>query len=114
MRAHAPTWRFPRRGEVYPVQLDKDRPALVISSDVLNRHALDVCIVPITSVEHRRFALRVSFPIGEGGLHRPSWAKCDQVTTIEQRELRHPSLGRLTSATLAKIEAAIRIALELK
>ena len=114
MRAHTPTWRFPRRGEVYPVQLDKDRPALVISSDVLNRHALDVCIVPITSVEHRRFALRVSLPTGEGGLHRPSWAKCDQVTTIEQRELRHPSLGRLTSATLAKIEAAIRIALELK
>ena len=114
MRAHIPAGWFPRRGEVYRVQLDKDRPALVISSDVLNRHALDVCIVPITSVEHRRFALRVSFPIGEGGLHRPSWAKCDQVTTIEQQELKYPPLGRLTSTTLAKIEAAIKIALELK
>jgi mRNA-degrading endonuclease toxin of MazEF toxin-antitoxin module len=99
---------------VYRVQLDKDRPALVISSDVLNRHALDVCIVPITSVEHRRFALWVLFPVGEGGLHRPSWAKCDQVTTIEQAELKYPLLGRLTSTTLAKIEAAIKIALELK
>src|SRR5436305_6362128 len=113
MRTAPGAW-FPRRGEVCRVQLDKDRPALVISSDVLNRHSLDVCILHITSEEHRKFALRVLLATGEGGLHRPSWAKCDQVTTIERRELRHPSLGRLTSATLAKIEAAIRIALELK
>jgi mRNA interferase MazF len=114
VRAQAAAPRFPKRGEVYRVQLDKDRPALVISSDVLNRYALDVCIVPLTSVEHRRFALRVSLLSGEGGLHRPSWAKCDQVTTIEQRELKYPPLGRLTGTTLAKIEAAIKIALELK
>ena len=114
MRAQALALRFPKRGEVYRVELDKDRPELVISSDVLNRHALDVCIVPITSVEHRRFALRVPLPPGEGGLQRESWAKCDQVTTIEQTELRYPPLGRLSLASLAKIEGAIKIALELK
>ncbi|HEV2716032.1 MAG TPA: type II toxin-antitoxin system PemK/MazF family toxin [Terriglobales bacterium] len=113
MRTAPGAW-FPRRGEVCHVQLDKDRPALVISSDVLNRHSLDVCIVPITSVEHRRFALRILLAAGEGGLHRPSWVKCDQVTTIERRELKYPPLGRLSSATLAKIEAAIKLALDLK
>jgi mRNA-degrading endonuclease toxin of MazEF toxin-antitoxin module len=81
---------------------------------VLNRHALDVCIVPITSVEHRRFALRVPLPPGEGGLHRASWAKCDQVTTIEHADLRYPPLGRLSLACLAKIDAAIELALDFK
>jgi mRNA-degrading endonuclease toxin of MazEF toxin-antitoxin module len=67
---------FPRRGEVYVVRLDKDRPALVISTDALNRYALDVCVVPITSVKHARFSLRVPVSPPDGGLRRPSWAKC--------------------------------------
>ena len=45
-----PTGWFPRRGEVYLVRLDKDRPALVISADALNRYALDVCVVPMTTL----------------------------------------------------------------
>jgi len=95
------------------VRLDKNRPALVISSNALNRHALDVCVVPLTSVEHRKFTLRVELPAGEGGLERRSWAKCDQVTTLEKALLRYPPLGRLSSATLARVESAIKTALEL-
>jgi len=33
-----------RRGEVCLFALDKERPALVISSDAINRHSLDVCV----------------------------------------------------------------------
>jgi len=108
-----PSGWFPRRGEVYLLRLDKDRPALVISSDSLNRHALDVCVVPITSVQHGRFALRVPIRAGDGGLSRDSWAKCDQVTTLEKTLVRYPPLGRLDEVTLRKIEDGIRIALEL-
>jgi mRNA interferase MazF len=93
--------------------VDKDRPVLVISSDMLNRHALDICLVPITSIEHRRFALRIHLAAGEGGLTRPSWAKCDQVTTLEKSLVRYPPLGRLSDATLSKIELGIKTALEL-
>jgi mRNA interferase MazF len=96
------------------VRLDKARPALVISSNALNRLALDVCVVPVTSVEHRRFSLRVALPAGEGGLDRASWAKCDQVTTLPKSMIRYPPLGRLSNATLARIESAIKAALELK
>ncbi len=95
------------------VRLDKNRPALVISSDALNRRALDVCVVPITSVEHRRFSLRIPIRRGEGGLDRASWAKCDQVTTLEKSLVRYPPLGRLSDATLSQIEGAIKTALEL-
>lgn len=109
----APASWFPRRGEMCLVRLDKDRPALVISSDALNRYASDVCVVPITSVEHRRFSLRVPIRPGEGGLDCASWAKCDQITTLEKSLVRYPPLGRLTDARLSQIEAGIKTALEL-
>ena len=104
---------FPRRGEICRVRLNKDRPALVISSNALNRHALDVCVVPLTSVEHRRFALRVELPAGEAGLTRRSWAKCDQVTTLEKALVKYPPLGRLSASSLSRVESAIKTALEL-
>ena len=109
----APASRFPRRGEMCLVRLDKDRSALVISSDALNRHARDVCVVPITSVAHRRFSLRVPIWAGEGGLDRASWAKCDQITTLEKGLVRYPPLGRVSDATISQIEDAIKTALEL-
>lgn len=104
---------FPHRGEICRVQLDKERPALVISSNALNRHALDVCVVPLTSVEHRRFALRVELQAGEGGLKRRSWAKCDQVTTLEKTLVKYPPMGRLSPGSLDRVASAIKTALEL-
>jgi mRNA interferase MazF len=104
---------FPRRGEVYLVRLDKARPALVISANALNRHALDVCVVPMTSVKRLRFSLRVQVKPGEAGLRRDSWAKCDQVTTLEKNLLLYPPLGRLTDETLKTIEQGIKLALQL-
>jgi mRNA interferase MazF len=114
MMAHTPPggW-FPRRGEVYLVRLDKERPALVISTDALNRHALDVCVVPLTTVERSKFPLRVLVNRGEGGLSHDSWAKCDQVTTLEKSLLVYPPLGRLTDERLKGIEQAIKLALQL-
>jgi mRNA-degrading endonuclease toxin of MazEF toxin-antitoxin module len=111
--ATVPSGWFPRRGDMCLVRLDKDRPALVISTDALNRYALDVCVVPITPIEHRKFSLRVPLRPGEGGIDRASWAKCDQVTTLEKGLVRYPPLGRLSDATLLRIENAIRAALEL-
>ena len=108
-----PSGWFPRRGEVYLVRLDKDRPALVISADALNRYALDVCMVPMTTVERANFSLRVEVKPEEAGLSRPSWAKCNQVTTLEKNLLLYPPLGRLTDATLQTIEQGIKLALQL-
>jgi mRNA interferase MazF len=108
-----PAGWYPKRGEIYWLRLDKNRPALIISNDALNRHALDVCVVPITSVHHRRFALRVAIGAGDGGVVRDSWAKCDQVTTLDKQGVVYPPLGRLSSATLRRIEEGIRLALEL-
>jgi mRNA interferase MazF len=93
--------------------LDKKRPALVISSDTLNRHSLDVCVVPISSAEHRAFSLRPKFSAGEGGLDRDSWAKCDQVMTLEKDQAVYPPLGMLSADSIVRVELAIKQALEL-
>ena len=107
-----PGW-FPRRGEVYLVQLDKPRPAVVLSVDQLNRHALDVCVVPVTTKQHLKFSMRVPLRAKEGGLDFEGWAKCDQVTTLEKTLLRYPALGSLPAASLARIGEQVRIALGL-
>ena len=107
-----PGWS-PRRGEVYLISLDKRRPAVILSTDVLNRHALDICLVPLTQVQHREFTLRVPIRAKEGGLAVDSWAKCDQVTTVEKRRLVYPPLGRLSAQVLHEIENKVKMAVQL-
>jgi mRNA-degrading endonuclease toxin of MazEF toxin-antitoxin module len=107
-----PGW-FPRRGEVCLIQLDKKRPAVILSSDTLNRHSLDLCVLPVSKAEHRVFSLRPKLRAGEGGLSFDSWVKCDQPTTIEKRSVAYPPLGTLSSATMHLMEAAVKASLEL-
>lgn len=112
-RGSKPSGWYPRRGEVCLVSLDKERPALVLSTDSLNAHALDVCVLPISTAEHRAFSLRPKLKPGDGGLLRESWIKCDQPTTLEKQLVLYPPLGRLSSGDMARVEAAVKIALEL-
>ena len=112
-RAYPPAGWFPKRGEICLFALDKERPALVVSSDVLNRHSLDVCVAPISTAEHRAFSLRPKLRGGEGGLARDSWVKCDQVTTIEKAKAVYPPLGVVSKQYMERIGQAIKQALEL-
>jgi mRNA interferase MazF len=107
-----PDW-FPQRGEIYVAALDKHRPVLIVSSNALNRHSLDVCVVPISTVEHRGFSLRPKLAAGEGGLVRDSWVKCDHVTTLEKQLVQYPRLGALNDGNMVLVERAIKRALEL-
>ena len=112
-RTGAPAGWFPKRGEICLFALDKERPALIVSSDALNRHSLDVCVVPISTADHKAFRLRPNLRAGEGGLDRDSWVKCDQVTTVEKAKAVYPPLGALSPAALEKMEQAIKLALDL-
>jgi mRNA-degrading endonuclease toxin of MazEF toxin-antitoxin module len=101
---------YPHRGEVCLAQLDKIRPVVVLSIDSLNKFALDVCVVPITSIEHKQFSVRVLIPAGEGSLDVNCWAKCDQVTTLEKADLKR-AIGTLSEGTFAKIQEQVKICL---
>jgi mRNA-degrading endonuclease toxin of MazEF toxin-antitoxin module len=107
-----PGW-YPRRGEVCVIELDKERPALILSSDTLNRHSLDVCILPISRVEHRAFSLRPKLRAGEGGLNFDSSVKCDQPTTVAKQSVFYPPLGSLSAAIMRAVELAVKASLEL-
>ena len=104
---------YPKRGEIYLANLDKPRPAIILSVDQLNQHSLDVCVVPITTKQHVRFVLRVPLKKGEGGLDADCWAKCDQVTTLEKISLRPQRLGALSTSKLQEVERQVKFALGL-
>lgn len=92
---------------------NKPRPAVILTADWLSRYALDVSVVPVTTVARANFPTRVDLPAGEGGLKKPSWAKCDQVTTIPKTLILGPPFGRVSVAKMGAIEEAVRLALRL-
>ncbi len=103
---------YPRRGDVCWVRLDKRRPAVILSINELNRHALDVCVVPITTEHHGQFPMRVPIEKGDGGLPAECWAKCDQPTTIEKIRV-DSRLGTLSADAFRKIQEKVSISLGL-
>ena len=109
--AAPPAGLYPRRGEVYIVQLDKPRPAIILSVDPINKFALDVCVVGITTVERKKFSMRVPIKKGDANLDFDCWAKCDQTTTLEKSLLRYPAIGSLSASTFRRIEEQVKICL---
>ena len=103
---------YPRRAHIYWVKVPdepggKRRPALVVSPDVRNRLANDVIVVPISSVL-REAPTHVRLRLREGGLPRPSVAKCEQITTLRRdRLLPRPLSGALSNARMVEVEKAI-------
>jgi len=104
---------FPQRGDIYLVKLPghpldrKRRPALVVSIDARNRWANDIIVVPLSTML-RPAPTHVLVPAGEGGLHRDSMAKCEQVTTLEKSFLaRGPLATKVSERVMAQVERGI-------
>jgi mRNA-degrading endonuclease toxin of MazEF toxin-antitoxin module len=110
---------YPKRGEIYLVNLPskpkdiRNRPALVVSSDIRNELANDIIVVPL-SANLRSSPTHVLLQEGEGGLLKASMAKCEQVTTIDKFLLiRGPFSGKISKEKVNEIEKAIMIAIGL-
>ncbi len=112
-RGSTPSGWYPRRGDICLISLDKERPAVVLSSDVLNAHSLDVCVLPISTAEHKAFSLRPKLKAGEAGLKYDSWVKCDQPMTVEKNLVIYPPLGALPFTSMQQIEIAVKASLDL-
>jgi mRNA interferase MazF len=105
-----------RRGDIWWVNLDptqgseirKTRPAVVITTDALNRARRTVVIVPLSTGPVARPPIVVATP--SAGLN--SVAVCDQLRAVDKRRLTHNS-GRLATAELQLIEEGVRRVLEL-
>jgi len=111
-----------KRGEVYWVRLDPiegseqagTRPAVVVSRDVINRHSPVVLICPLTNASHiaRLYPSDVLVRAPEGGLRADSVVLTMQLRAVAKTRLLE-RLGQLESATLAQIEDAIKVTLDL-
>ena len=84
---------FPKKGEIWWVSIPNQphdphqpRTCVIVSDNGRNQFANDVIVVPTTSQAPRRPhpEMHVHLPAGEGGLPKSSYAKCDQVTTVDK------------------------------
>jgi mRNA interferase MazF len=111
------------RGDVVEVNLDptigaeikKTRPCVVVQNNVGNKHSRRTIIVPATDAEHvvKPFPIHVLVGTGEGGFSKPSVVLCDQIRAVDKSRLVR-TRGRLSPATMNKVDAALKISLALK
>jgi mRNA interferase MazF len=107
------------RGDVWLVSLDptvghevqKTRPAVVVSSNIYNRFNWVVVVMPLTSHNTAEYDQVLVRP-PEGGLTSPSVTLPDQIRATDRRRL-VKRLGRVEQDTLAKIDRSLRIVLDL-
>jgi mRNA interferase MazF len=89
-------------------EIQKQRPAVIVSNDVSNQHLNRLQVVPITSNVGRVYPSEA--PVTLNGAPRKAMA--DQLTTVSKLRL-GSKLGELLPTDLAGIEAAIKVQLDL-
>ena len=105
-----------KRGEVWWVnfssslggEIQKKRPAVIVSNDISNKFLNRVQVVPLTSRVERVYPSEAEVNLSG----RPNKAMADQLTTVTKMRLLSVA-GRLTSSDLKRVEHAIRIQLGL-
>lgn len=98
------------RGEIWITELDptvgreiqKTRPCLIVSPDMMNRHLDTVTVMPLTSGS-RSAPFRV--PTGFGG--KEGFLLAEQLRTADRRRLRG-KLGKIDDRTLLTALAVLR------
>ena len=110
---------FPRRGELYWVNLDptvgseiaKTRPCLILSNDLGNQFSTRVIVAALTSRGlDRIYPYEVLIPVGEGGLTETSKVMLDQIRTVDKRRLGR-FIGVLPAELARAVNRAIRLSL---
>jgi mRNA interferase MazF len=90
--------------------LDKRRPVLVLTRDLMAGRMSTVTVAPITRTVHR---IATEVPVGAvNGLEHASAVKCDQVATIPFTQL-HEQCGWLLEAQEVALHEAIQAAFDL-
>lgn len=111
---------YPERGEICLVCLDpvigseinKTRPALIISNDINNQFAQTVTVIPITSSTVKIYPFETHISSQESGLLKDSKVKCNQIRTIDKKRI-IKSLGKISIDKLKEVENSLLIHLDM-
>ena len=114
-----------RRGEVWWADLEpergaeanKRRPVIIVSNDGVNQRADKlgrgvVTVVPLTSNIANVYPFQVLLTTEDTGLLRDSKVQCEQVRSVDVTRLVE-RVGRVPRGTLAQIDQALRVHLDL-
>jgi mRNA interferase MazF len=95
---------------IHIAQLDKSRPVLVLTRDLVRPHLNTVTVAPITTTVR---GLSTEVPCGvANGLEQFSAVACDHITTIPAGSLGH-QIGRLLDHQESALARAIHAAFDL-
>lgn len=108
--------KFPKRGEIYWVNLDptigaeinKTRPALIVSNNIGNEMSRRVIIAPITSSAQNIYPFEVKIELRK----KVCKILLDQVRSIDKVRL-SSYISTLDVETMVEVEKALKIALAL-
>lgn len=95
---------------IHVARLDKTRPVLILTRELVRPHLDTVTVAPISSTIR---GLSTEVPVGAAnGLEQPSVVACDHVTTIP-RDVLGPQVGLLLDEQEQSLTEAIRAAFDL-
>lgn len=95
---------------IYTARLDKKRPVLVLTRELVRPHLTNVTVAPITTTIR---GLSTEVPVGSlNGLVRRSVVSCDNIVTIPASALDR-QIGYLLPAQETALTAAIHAAFDL-
>lgn len=95
---------------IHVARLDKARPVVILTREIVRPHLTRVTVVPITTTAR---GLSTEVPVGPAnGLEQTCVVSCDNIVTIPRSAL-GGQIGYLLPAQEAALAAAIRAAFDL-
>jgi mRNA interferase MazF len=95
---------------IHSAQLDKSRPVLVLTRELVRPHMTRVTVAPITTTVR---GLSTELPVGPAnGLDAPGVVSCDNIVTVPTSTLGR-QIGVLLPTQEADLSAAIQAAFDL-
>ena len=94
---------YPRQGEVYSCQLDKIRPAIIVSPDSENKSKHSAMVVPLTTQDRDNYGRSFALSAVDCGLRNRSWAKLAAAQEIDHDAILDNPIGKLAGTRLADL-----------